>query len=207
MKPKKKTAQQKKTGAQRASSKKTKKPRGQKATGSTLVLNQQVWPVERDVLFRPERYKYVRKIISPDGCVFCAASSNAPKFETLCLYKTQFSMIVLNKFPYNSGHLLVLPLRHCGNLLDLNADEYQDLHAVLKLAVKACEKVYQPVGFNIGLNHGAVAGAGIPDHIHYHLVPRWAGDLNFFPLIAETKVVIESLEQSYARYSEFFQSI
>ncbi len=165
------------------------------------------WPRDRDVLFRPERYKYVRKVIQPDGCVFCDAANSAVSFEKLCLFKTEHSMIVLNKYPYNSGHLLVLPKRHCGDLMKLSAEEYQDLHLVLKAAVTACMEIYKPAGFNLGMNHGAISGAGIPDHLHYHLVPRWAGDLNFFPLIAKTKVVIESLEQSYSRYAEYFKSI
>ncbi|MFN7905558.1 MAG: HIT family protein [Pseudobdellovibrionaceae bacterium] len=172
-----------------------------------ILLDDQIWPMEKDIFFRPDRYKYVRKIIAPKGCVFCSAASLAVKFETLCLHKSKHSMIVLNKYPYNSGHLLILPLRHCGDFLALEPEEYADLHLTLRLAMEACKAIYQPLGFNVGMNHGAVAGAGIPDHLHYHLVPRWAGDLNFFPLIAETKVVIESLEQSYARYSEYFQSI
>jgi ATP adenylyltransferase len=111
---------------------------------------------------------------------------------------------VINKFPYNPGHILVLPLRHCGDLLKLSAEEYTDLQAVLRKCAEAIQTVYSPAGFNLGLNHGAVAGAGIPEHLHYHLVPRWSGDLNFFPLIAETKVVVESLESTYNRLLAFF---
>ena len=115
-------------------------------------------------------------------------------------------MIVINKFPYNSGHILILPLRHCGNLLELSNEEYFELQATVRLAMKAASDLYDPGGFNLGLNHGAVAGAGIPDHLHYHLVPRWSGDLNFFPLIAETKVLIESLEVTFDRYLRYFKS-
>lgn len=172
-----------------------------------LQINESIWPLERDVLFRPDRYKYVRKVLQTTDCVFCQPAVRPPQIETLCLHQTRYSMIVLNKFPYNSGHLLILPLRHCGDLMDLNVDEFTDLHATLKIAMQACQQIYQPQGFNLGMNHGAVAGAGIPQHLHYHLIPRWAGDLNFFPLIAETKVVIESLEQSYSRYKEYFQSL
>ncbi|HEY8270310.1 MAG TPA: HIT domain-containing protein [Pseudobdellovibrionaceae bacterium] len=162
-----------------------------------LKISKDLWPLERDVLFRPDRFKYVRKLIKPEACVFCSAAKNEPSFETLCVYKTKYSMIVLNKFPYNSGHLLVLPLKHQGNLLALSKEAHYDLQDTLRLAMKALEDIYQPGGVNVGLNHGAVAGAGIPDHIHYHVIPRWSGDLNFFPLIAETKVVVESLEQTY----------
>jgi len=163
-----------------------------------------LWPMERDVLFRPDRFKYVRKLIKPSGCVFCNASKHDVSFDTLCVYKSKYSMIVLNKFPYNSGHLLVIPLKHEGDLLALHKEAYYDLNDTLRLAMKALQEIYQPGGVNVGLNHGAVAGAGIPDHLHYHVIPRWAGDLNFFPLIAETKVVVESLEQTYDRLLGYF---
>lgn len=166
---------------------------------ATIKIDQQVWPLERDVLFRPDRMKYVRKLIKPEGCVFCRAAKEDISFETLCVFKSEHSMILLNKFPYNSGHLLVLPRRHCGDMLKLSEAEFRDLQDTVRLAMKTVNEAYEPGGINIGLNHGAVAGAGIPEHMHYHLVPRWAGDLNFFPLIAETKVLVESLEQTYEK--------
>lgn len=161
---------------------------------------------QRRVLFRPDRMKYVRKLIKEPGCVFCRAAQSPIAFETLCVFKTKHSMILLNKFPYNPGHLLVLPQRHCGDLLKLSDLEYNDLQQTFKQAFAAIQNIYQPAGINAGLNHGAAAGAGIPDHLHYHLIPRWSGDLNFFPLIAETKVVVESLEQTYDRFLEYFKS-
>lgn len=164
-----------------------------------------IWPLEKDVLFRPDRFKYVRKLLKPEGCVFCLASENQPKFETLCVYQTLHSMVVLNKYPYNSGHVLILPRRHCGSILDLSQEEFMDLQNLIRHVVRAVEELYQPAGFNMGLNHGAVAGAGIPEHLHYHLIPRWAGDLNFFPLIAETKVVIENLEITFDRLQGYFK--
>lgn len=165
-----------------------------------------VWPAaKRAVLFRPERLEYVRKMIPDQGCVFCHAAKADASLETLCLYKSASSMVILNKYPYNSGHLLVLPKRHCGHLLKLSESEYLDLQQTLRLAFAAMEKAYMPGGINMGFNHGSVAGAGIPEHIHYHLIPRWAGDLNFFPLIADTKVVVETLAQSFERYLPHFQ--
>lgn len=162
----------------------------------------------RNVLFRPERYKYVKGIEKhSDTCVFCEAALNPVGFQTLCLYKSKHSMVILNKFPYNSGHLLVLPLKHVGQIFDLPDVEYQDLQSVVRMAADGIQKVYQPSGFNMGLNHGRAAGAGLPDHIHYHLVPRWEGDLNFFPLFADTKVVVESLEQSFEKLKNFFNRI
>ncbi|MEN0059292.1 MAG: HIT domain-containing protein [Bdellovibrio sp.] len=195
--PKKtKTSVKRKTPVKRASSQRTKKL---KEASGQIRLGQEVWPMERDVLFRPDRYKYVRKLIKPEGCVFCKASKSEVSFETLCVYKSKHSMVLLNKFPYTRGHLLVLPQRHCGDLLKLSAEEFYDLQDTVRLAMGALNDLYQPGGMNLGMNHGAVAGAGIPDHLHYHLIPRWTGDLNFFPLIAETKVLVESLEQTYEK--------
>ena len=170
-------------------------------------LDQQVWPLERDILFRPARLKYVRKILKTAGCVFCDSAKNETSVETLCVYKTKYSQIILNKFPYNTGHILILPLNHIGQIFDLSEEAFADLHKTLKLAMEAIQAIYTPDGFNTGMNHGATAGAGIPDHLHYHIVPRWNGDLNFFPLIAETKLVIETVEESYKHFETYFKNL
>lgn len=180
--------------------KKSKNSKSAKSAGTD-------WSLKRNVFFRPDRSPYILKQNLPAGCVFCFAAAEAESFETLCVHKTASSMIVLNKYPYNSGHLLILPREHCGNLLDFSDEQYDDLHQLLRLGMRAQRDLYKPAAANIGLNHGVAAGAGIPDHLHYHIVPRWAGDLNFFPLIAETKVVIENLEQTYQRYFEYFKSL
>lgn len=197
--PVKKTKKVKKTKINKRSLSSQRQP------SKLASLAKDIWPAERDILFRPDRYKYVRKIIQPQNCVFCEAAEHQPKFETLCLYQSPHAMIILNKFPYNSGHVLVLPKQHGGQLLDLKPEVYHDLHQTLRLAFLAVSTAYEPAGINMGMNHGAVAGAGIPDHLHYHLVPRWSGDLNFFPLIAETKTVIESLETTYERLQEIIK--
>jgi len=169
-------------------------------TKKNYISLDEIWPQERDYFSRPERFKYVRKIVKPLDCVFCSAQAKGPSFESLCLYKDDEAMVVLNKYPYNSGHILILPVRHCGDLLELGDKEYVQLSTLLLATVKILRKVYDTCqGFNIGMNHGKVAGAGIPEHLHWHLVPRWLGDTNFFPLIAETKVHPESLEQSFAK--------
>ena len=144
-----------------------------------------------------------------EGCVFCYADTSKSQDsaeENLCVYRTKFSQIVVNKFPYNSGHLLILPHRHCGDFLALDPLEYSDLMQTLKLAVQAVTQIYNPQGYNLGLNNGSAAGAGIPDHLHFHLVPRWNGDLNFFPLIAETKLVIENVDDTVASFKKFFKN-
>jgi len=175
-----------------------------KAAKKAVAKKEFRWPLQRNIFFRPGRKKYVKKEIRETGCVFCKSAESEPSFENLCIYKTEHSQIVLNKFPYNNGHVLVLPIRHCGDLVKLSDVEYNDLHLTLKVAVKAVQKVYEPTGMNLGLNHGSSAGAGIPDHLHYHVVPRWSGDVNFFPLIAETKLVIETLEDSYKSFADYF---
>lgn len=164
-----------------------------------------IWPQERDFMARPERFRYVRKLIKTEGCVFCNAIEMGVNDESLILWKNQYAMIMMNKYPYNSGHLLVLPTRHCGNLLDLKENEYLEIQKQIRRALKAVNECFECTGSNIGLNHGKVAGAGIPDHLHWHIVPRWNGDTNFFPLIAETKVLIETLEQTYARLSPYLK--
>ena len=169
-----------------------------------LVDIDDIWPQERDFMERPERLRYVRKIAPESGCVFCKAAEAGVGFESLCLFADDDIMIVLNKFPYNTAHAMVLPKKHCGELLELDEEIYQKVNTGVRRLVKALKDEYDPAGFNIGLNHGRVAGAGIPDHLHWHVIPRWMGDTNFFPLIAETKVLPETLEQTYDRLKGYF---
>ena len=166
-----------------------------------------IWPQERDLMIRPDRYRYVRKLVKSSACVFCVCSEKSASFETLTIFKSDHSMVVLNKYPYNNGHLLVLPIRHCGEISTLSEAEYTDLMVLVKKAMAVLQKAYSCEGLNVGMNHGAVAGAGIPNHLHWHVIPRWTGDVNFFPLIAETKVVVESLESSYHRIRDIWQEV
>ncbi len=171
----------------------------------TKDLFKDIWPQERDLMFRPERLKYIRALKNPDSCVFCdVVKAKENSFKNLCLYKNNHSMVVLNKYPYNVGHLLVLPLHHEGDLFDLSEPTYQSLMGVLKKSGEILKTNYTCPGLNIGMNHGSAAGAGIPQHLHWHVIPRWIGDTNFFPVIAETKVMAESLEQSYKRLAPAF---
>ena len=167
----------------------------------------EIWPQERDYISRPDRYKYVRRLVKNETCVFCDAREMGPGFESLCLYKGKEAMVILNKYPYNTGHLLVIPLRHCGELSDLTESEFLGVNQLLRTSVEILKKEYACAGLNIGMNHGKVAGAGIPDHLHWHIIPRWFGDTNFFPLIAETKVHPETLEQCFERLKPHFANI
>lgn len=184
--------------------KKTAKKKKKSSTDYCRQIVKDVWPQERDFFERPERLRYVRKLLPVDGCVFCNSEKRGVGFEGLCLLRQSNSLILLNKYPYNTGHLLILPRRHVANLWDLSVEENQELAHWIQTSLKILKQVYNCDGFNVGLNHGAVAGAGIPDHLHWHVVPRWGGDTNFFPLIAETKALPETLEETYNRLKESF---
>jgi ATP adenylyltransferase len=171
----------------------------------TASLSRDIWPDERDFFERPERYRYVRKLLPYKGCVFCAAAKAKVGFRSLVLAKDEQCMVIMNKYPYNTGHLLVMPRAHIGHLWDLDDSVTQALAIWQKRSVAILQKVLKCQGFNLGLNHGSVAGAGIPDHLHWHIVPRWGGDTNFFPLIAKTKVLPETLEQTYSRLEAHFK--
>lgn len=162
-------------------------------------------PKLKSVLFRPDRLKYVRKLVRSEACVFCEAYKLGSKVESLLLGEKGEAMAVLNKYPYNSGHILILPKRHVGEFQELTRQELGDLQILLQIAQRALKEAYDPSGFNVGLNLGSAAGAGIPEHLHWHLIPRWSGDTNFFPLIADTKVVIETLESTFDRLVPYFR--
>lgn len=190
------------------SPKSSSKSGGRRAAERDRILERiydDVWPVERKVRFNPDRLIYVRKLIKPKGCVFCSAAEAGTGPASLLLYKGENAIVVLNKYPYNTGHLLVLPRRHCGEFLDLTDAEQLEMNRCLQMSIGFLQDAYQPSGFNVGLNLGSAAGAGIPEHLHYHVIPRWSGDTNFFALIAETKVVVETLEQTYERLLPYFE--
>lgn len=174
------------------------------ASQSSSSTKASSWPNERQILFKPERLKYVRKVDKPKGCVFCAAVEKGVGSKSLLLFDGKHAIVILNKYPYNNGHALVLPRRHCGDFLELNPNEQLEINRCLKQVIHALGETYSPAGFNVGLNLGSAAGAGIPEHLHYHVIPRWRGDTNFFPLIAETKVVVETLEQTFDRLIPYF---
>jgi ATP adenylyltransferase len=135
----------------------------------------------------------------PPGCLFCELPKQERDAENLLLVRGRHAFSLLNLYPYNSGHLMVAPYLHTGDLASLPAEVGADLLALTQRAVAALTAEYRPDGFNVGMNLGRVAGAGIPDHLHLHVVPRWNGDTNFMPVTAETKVLPEALRQTWAR--------
>ncbi len=173
----------------------------------SINLSDDIWPNERDLIERPDRIKYVRKLIKTKSCVFCSRLKDGISSETLLLYKNNSSMVFMNKYPYNTGHLLIMPQEHIGDIESLSDVEYQDFFELIRKSYIIAKKVFDPQGVNMGMNLGKASGAGIPDHIHYHIVPRWNGDTNFFPVISETKVLIESLKDSYDKLKIEFDKL
>lgn len=166
-----------------------------------------IWPSERNIIETPHRLKYVRRVVNPKTCVFCDADRNSKSPDSLVLYKDRSWMVLLNKYPYNNGHILIVPRRHVADFEKLSDKDLSHMQVLMKNALKILRKTYNPNGFNLGMNLGEVAGAGIPNHLHYHAIPRWAADTNFFPLIAETKLVVETCEQSYNRLKPAFAAL
>lgn len=130
-------------------------------------------------------------------CVFCVLGTEEVSESTGVLKKTEYNYIVLNAFPYGSGHLLVVPYRHVGGLDELSDEEYADFSGLLREATVALDGAYEPDGMNVGMNLGTAAGAGIPQHLHAHALPRWNGDTNFMTSIGETRVLSESLASTW----------
>jgi ATP adenylyltransferase len=148
-------------------------------------------------LWAPWRMAYVGER-APRECIFCAATTGDPA-ERLLLDTTAASVVILNRFPYQNGHVMVAPRRHTASLPDLPVDEHADLADTLRRALRVLETVYRPEGFNLGMNLGTCAGAGFADHLHWHIVPRWTGDTNFMPMLADTRVMPQHLHDTWER--------
>lgn len=154
-------------------------------------------------LWAPWRLEYIAQADEHEGCFFCAESTGSLEpTESLLVWEGNTVIALLNKFPYSSGHLMVAPRRHVGALADLTDDEAIEIHRHAAAAVDALTRVYSPGGFNLGWNLGRVAGAGVADHVHLHVVPRWAGDTNFMPVLADVKVIPEHLLETRDRLRE-----
>ena len=152
-------------------------------------------------LWAPWRLEYVKSADEQQGCFFCnAATGDDP--DGLLVHRGSHGLVLLNKFPYASGHLLVAPIRHLGEFGDLSDDEALGVHRLAEAAIAALAETYAPQGYNVGWNLGRIAGAGLVDHVHLHVVPRWAGDTNFMPVLADVKVLPEHLSESRRRLAD-----
>jgi ATP adenylyltransferase len=141
---------------------------------------------------------------SDEGCIFCDKPAQGDDRAALILARGERAFVILNAYPYNPGHLMVAPFRHVGELTALGPDELADADDLLQRSIRALEAAMDPHGFNLGMNLGRVAGAGIPGHVHWHLVPRWNGDTNFMPVVGETRVLPQLLEETYDRLKPRF---
>jgi ATP adenylyltransferase len=150
-----------------------------------------------DKLWSPWRSNYIQSFKHKNEnneCVFCSAPQlDINDDKSLVIYKSKFCFAMMNLYPYNGGHLMVIPYRHLSDIDDLSLEEFADITAVLKSIKKALVKMMKPQGFNIGANIGKAAGAGIDQHIHFHILPRWVGDTNFMPALGEVKVISQDL--------------
>jgi ATP adenylyltransferase len=162
-----------------------------------------------DVLWSPWRYKYIRDNTEGGGakreCIFCTAHRALDPASMLVLGRSARTYAILNLYPYTSGHLMIVPYEHVASLAEVESDTTAEMMEQAKRAQRALEAVYQPDGFNIGINLGRAAGAGIAEHLHLHVVPRWIGDANFMTIVGETRVMPETLEVTYAKLAPFFE--
>ena len=152
-----------------------------------------------DPLWAPWRLEYVSSASEQTGCVFCRAVAAPDDADSLVVHRGETAFVMLNRFPYSSGHLMVAPIRHVGDLGELSAPEAAEIHSLGVRAVEVLTILFQPDGFNIGWNLGRSAGAGVVDHVHEHVVPRWQGDTNFMPVLADVRVIPEHLQATHAR--------
>ncbi|MQY55755.1 MAG: HIT domain-containing protein [Dehalococcoidia bacterium] len=149
-------------------------------------------------LWAPWRMQYVTRP-KETGCILCQKSKENKDETNFILHRSQNNFIILNAFPYNPGHLMIAPYRHIANLQDLSDAEITDHFNLVKKSLALLKEMLNPDGFNIGLNIGKVAGAGIEEHLHTHIVPRWQGDVNFMPVLSNTRVISEELAATYKK--------
>jgi ATP adenylyltransferase len=158
-----------------------------------------------DYLWAPWRLSYVAAAKPPaadDPCFLCRGLAEANDRANLLALRTPLSVVMLNRFPYNNGHLLVAPRAHKGRLDELTAEELLEVQETLRRMVGVLDELMHPDGYNVGLNLGRAAGAGLPGHVHWHIVPRWNGDTNFMPVLGDVKVIVQSLETLYDLLTE-----
>ena len=154
------------------------------------------WPRWLSILWAPWRLAYIRGASRRDTCIFC----EAPKMgddEALIAYRGKRAYVILNRFPYNSGHLMIAPYRHVASLEDLDFEELVEVMVLVKVSIKALREAYAPHGFNVGVNIGEAAGAGVAGHVHVHVVPRWVGDTNYMTVTSGVKVIPQLLEDTF----------
>ncbi len=159
-----------------------------------------------DILWTPWRFRYVSEGVKGAGCIFCqkAAGDPASDREHLILHRGCRNLVLLNLFPYTTGHTMIAPYSHLANLTDLDGETLKEMMELAQRVHRALEEAYHPEGYNLGMNLGRCAGAGVADHLHLHLLPRWTGDTSFMTVIGETRVQPEDLPGTYDKLRRFF---
>jgi ATP adenylyltransferase len=160
-------------------------------------------------LFTPWRFSYLTapKTGEAAGCIFCIAAETGVSRETLTLYRDDSALVMMNRYPYTNGHLMVAPVAHEARLFESTSASLRALISLTAEAQRILSDVYRPDGFNVGMNFGTVAGAGVADHYHMHVVPRWGGDSNFMTVTAQTRLVPEELDVTYGKLAPHFRQI
>lgn len=157
-----------------------------------------------DYLWSPWRYRYVTQAVPQEGCVFCLKMQENDDERNLVLYRGVNNFVLLNLYPYTPGHLMVAPYAHIGKLSEADDATWMEMTSLTRTAERALQSAYKPDGINLGMNLGKSAGAGIADHIHMHVLPRWHADANFLSVIGETRVLPEALEDTYKKLKPLF---
>ncbi|MBI4445613.1 MAG: HIT domain-containing protein [Acidobacteria bacterium] len=159
-----------------------------------------------DHLWTPWRYEYLRSSQQPSGCIFCTLPAEKRDRENLIVLRRTHTFVILNRFPYSTGHLLIATHRHIPTLKETTSEELLEIVLLARECQQALENLYAPHGFNIGFNLGHCAGAGVAHHLHLHVVPRWSGDSNFVAVVGETRVIPEELSTTYQKIHDYFQT-
>jgi ATP adenylyltransferase len=160
-----------------------------------------------EILFTPWRYPYLTAPKSDGGCIFCIAAQSENARQTLTVFRNDLGLVMLNRYPYTNGHLMVAPVAHQARLFDSSSDSLRVLIRLTAEAQRILSDVYHPDGFNVGMNFGTIAGAGVADHYHMHIVPRWGGDTNFMTVTARTRLVPEELDATFDKLQPHFAAI
>ncbi|TFH02825.1 MAG: HIT domain-containing protein [Calditrichales bacterium] len=159
-------------------------------------------------LWAPWRLEYIKNAQEDEaGCIFCSKPAEDQDEVNLIVYRSDKCFVILNKYPYNNGHIMVVPYMHESDYTRFPDDVLLDIQRVLQLSIKAVNQSMNPHGLNVGINMGQTAGAGIADHLHYHLVPRWNGDTNFMPVLTGTKVISEALTETWRKLQTEFNKL
>lgn len=154
-------------------------------------------------IWSPWRMEYILDD-KPEGCIFCTKPQEQDDIGNLILHRGEHCYVMLNRYPYNNGHLMVIPYRHVDTPRDLSPEALAEMMALVNTSLEVLEETMHPDGYNVGMNLGASAGAGIKDHVHMHVVPRWTGDTSFMPVIGDTRVIVESLRACYDKLKPCF---